>query len=88
VAAPALYGQLVAWDELPGRVRRGMEQFEMDPATIKVDWAMSGPVPWTNPPATAPGTVHLGGTVDDLVLCQARSTPGWCRRDRSCWPAR
>ncbi len=76
VAAPALYGQLVAWDELPDRVRRGMAQFEMDPATVKVDWALSGPVPWTNPPATAPGTVHLGGTVDDLVLCQGQIEAG------------
>ena len=66
VSAPALYGGLVGWDQLPSRVRRQMRTFQWDPGTVKVDWALSGPVPWREPPATAPGTVHLTGSVDDL----------------------
>lgn len=66
VAATALYGTLVDWSELPGRVRRGMRSFEQDPATIKVDWALSGPVPWDNPPDTAPGTLHIADSVDQM----------------------
>jgi len=70
VAATALYGQLVDWSELPGRVRSGMRRFEQDPGTIKVDWALDGPVPWSSPPEVAPGTVHVADSVDQLSHCQ------------------
>lgn len=43
-----------------------MRSFELDPATIKVDWALSGPVPWQNPPAAAPGTVHIADSIEEL----------------------
>lgn len=66
VAAPALYGDLVPWSELPARVRTRMTKFELDPGTVKVDWALSGPVPWATPPAVAPGTVHIADSINDL----------------------
>lgn len=71
VAAPALYGGMVAWSELPARVKTAMSRFELDPGTIKVDWALSGPVPWTNAPASAPGTVHLADSLDEMGEAQA-----------------
>ncbi len=66
VSAPALYGGLVPWDELPPRVHRSMQRFEWDPATIKVDWALSSPVPWRDQPDVAPGTVHIADSLDQL----------------------
>ncbi|CAN5305932.1 NAD(P)/FAD-dependent oxidoreductase [soil metagenome] len=66
VSATALYGDLVDWSELPARVHRGMRSFELDPGTIKVDWALSSPVPWDNPPDAAPGTVHIADSVDQM----------------------
>jgi phytoene dehydrogenase-like protein len=66
VAAPALYGGLVPWSELPPRVAGRMSRFEFDPATIKVDWALTAPVPWASPPAVAPGTVHIADSLDEL----------------------
>ena len=74
VSAPALYGDLVGFDELPARVRKGMARFEFDPATIKVDWALSGPVPWDSPPPAAPGTVHIIDSMDQLSRTQAAIT--------------
>ncbi|MFZ1286485.1 MAG: NAD(P)/FAD-dependent oxidoreductase, partial [Candidatus Phosphoribacter sp.] len=50
VSAPALYGGLVSWDELPSRLRHRMDRFEWDPSTVKVDWALDGPVPWDGAP--------------------------------------
>jgi len=67
VAAPALYEQLLDPDELPRRVRSGMQRFEFDPGTIKVDWALDGPVPWATPPAAAPGTVHIADSLDQMA---------------------
>ena len=71
VSAPSLYGDLVSWEHLPARLRRKMERFEWDPGTVKVDWALDGPVPWKNAPAKAPGTVHIADDVDDLVTAGA-----------------
>ena len=52
-----------------------MEQFEMDPGTVKVDWALGGPVPWLTEPAYAPGTVHVADSVGQMseALSQVRS---------------
>jgi phytoene dehydrogenase-like protein len=67
VPAPALYQDLVGAEHLPGRLLRDLDRFQWDDATIKVDWALSGPVPWTSPDAAAAGTVHLGGDVDGMA---------------------
>ncbi len=66
VGVQALYGRLVAAEHLPARVHRGMESFQLDPGTVKVDWALDGPVPWETPPAAQPGTVHLADSVSEL----------------------
>jgi phytoene dehydrogenase-like protein len=70
VTAPALYGGLVPWDDLPGRTRSLMKLFRWDPGTIKVDWALSGPVPWTHQPSLPPGTLHLCETPDEIATFQ------------------
>lgn len=72
VSAPALYGGLVSWDHLPARLRRKMERFEWDPGTVKVDWALDGPVPWKAAPDKPPGTVHIADSVDDLARAGAQ----------------
>jgi phytoene dehydrogenase-like protein len=71
VSAPALYGGLVSWSELPARTKTAMGLFELDPGTIKVDWALTRPVPWTNPPAQPPGTVHIADSLDQLNEAQS-----------------
>lgn len=72
VSAPFLYDTLLADAELPHRVRAGMSRFRWDPATVKVDWALDGPVPWTGAPPRSPGTVHVGDSPDALLLAQAQ----------------
>jgi phytoene dehydrogenase-like protein len=76
VSAPRLYGGLVADRDLPVRTRRGIERFTWDPATVKVDWALSGPVPWDPGPEVAPGCVHVCDSVDELTLTSAQVSAG------------
>ena len=66
VSAPVLFEQLLDDADLPGRVARGMREFEMDPATVKVDWALSGGIPWASAPPTAPGSVHVADSVAQM----------------------
>ncbi|MDP9318698.1 MAG: NAD(P)/FAD-dependent oxidoreductase [Actinomycetota bacterium] len=67
VVAPRLYGGLVDWADLPQRTRDNMQHFQLDPSTVKVDWALDRPVPWASPPDRMPGTVHLADSTDQLV---------------------
>ncbi len=41
--------------------------FQWDTPTLKVNWALSGPIPWTAPDARGAGTVHLGVDLDGLT---------------------
>ena len=76
VAATSLYGGLVDWGHLPSRLRRRMATFEWDPGTVKVDWALDGPIPWIGAPDRAPGTVHLAPSVDALAVAGAEAAAG------------
>jgi phytoene dehydrogenase-like protein len=67
VGAPALYRQLVGEEHLPARVVADLARFEYDPATFKVDWALSGPIPWRAEAGTRAGTVHVGDSMDLLT---------------------
>lgn len=60
VDAPTLYRDLVGPDALPDRFLRDLRGFRFDHPTVKLDWALSGPVPWRNPAAAQACTVHLG----------------------------
>ena len=77
VVAPNLYGGLLGWDDVPPRVRDRMRRFEWDPATVKVDWALSGPVPWDPAPPTAPGCVHVADSLADLTIGAAQIAAGY-----------
>ncbi len=44
---------------LPARVRLGLRRFRYDSSTVKVDWALREPIPWTDPEVRRAGTVHV-----------------------------
>jgi phytoene dehydrogenase-like protein len=74
VVAPHLFGRLLSPDDVPARMAEGMRSFELDPGTIKVDWALSSPVPWASPPPHAPGTFHVADSVEQLVEAHSQVT--------------
>ncbi len=67
VPAPMLYEDLVGLDALPDRFAADVREFQWDNATVKVDWALSAPIPWTAAPARRAGTVHLDADLDGLT---------------------
>jgi phytoene dehydrogenase-like protein len=64
VPAPQLYTDLVDAQHLPVRLLDDLTRFRWDPATVKVNWALSAPIPWTAKEGTTAGVVHLGGDMD------------------------
>jgi phytoene dehydrogenase-like protein len=76
VVAPRLYGGLVPWSDLPVRTKRAMRTFELDPGTVKVDWALDGPIPWKSKPARDPGTVHVADSVEQMSESLAQVSTG------------
>lgn len=72
VNAVSLYRHLVAAEQLPARLLDDLARFHWDNSTFKVNWALRGPIPWSDPRCADAGTVHLGGTMDDLTLMSAQ----------------
>ncbi|WP_320068031.1 NAD(P)/FAD-dependent oxidoreductase [Micromonospora sp. RTGN7] len=81
VPAPALYLDLVGAAALPPRLVEDLAHFRWDGSTLKVDWALSGPVPWTNPAVAGAGTVHLGADLGGLTTYAAELARGEIPRD-------
>jgi len=67
VPAPALYGELLSGVPLPGQFRTDLAAFQWDHATLKLNWALDGRIPWRAGAAGSAGTVHLGVDVDGFV---------------------
>ncbi|MET0468213.1 MAG: NAD(P)/FAD-dependent oxidoreductase [Aeromicrobium sp.] len=67
VVAPHLYGGLVAPEDLPVRTQTAMKSFDLDPGTVKVDWALDGVVPWASAPPFDPGTFHVADSVEQMT---------------------
>lgn len=65
VSAPALYGSLLPQRVLPARLREDLTRFDWDLGTVKIDYALSAPVPWRAAAARGAGTVHVGADLDD-----------------------
>jgi phytoene dehydrogenase-like protein len=63
-------------DRLPGRVRRAYERWRYGMAAFKVDYAVEGGVPWTAEAARRAGTVHLGGTLEEVAAAERAAFAG------------
>ena len=57
----------IGGDRLPNSYRRRLGRFRYGPAAFKIDWALRGPVPWKAPECARAGTVHLGGTLEEIA---------------------
>ncbi|MGW6022903.1 phytoene desaturase family protein [Streptomyces sp. NPDC055099] len=66
----------LAGDRLPARYRRSLERFRYGPGASKVDFLVSGPIPWTDPETGRAGTVHLGGTRADMFRTESAAVRG------------
>jgi phytoene dehydrogenase-like protein len=66
----------MAGERLPGRARRALGRFRYGPGVCKVDWALSGPVPWEAEACRETVTLHLGGTLEEVAASEAEVAAG------------
>ncbi|MCC3298532.1 phytoene desaturase family protein [Arthrobacter caoxuetaonis] len=66
----------LAGDRLPARYAQRLENFRYGNAACKVDYILSGPVPWANTDVAAAGTVHVGGTREETAAAEAEVAAG------------
>jgi phytoene dehydrogenase-like protein len=66
----------IAGDRLPDRYRRAVGRFHHGPGICKVDWALSGPVPWSAQVCRRAGTVHVGGSFAEVAISEADVAAG------------
>ncbi|CAA9524004.1 MAG: Phytoene dehydrogenase and related proteins [uncultured Thermomicrobiales bacterium] len=57
----------IAGDALPPGYRRQLGRFRHGPGAFKLDYALDGPIPWTDPACLRAGTVHLGGALEEIA---------------------
>lgn len=66
----------IGGDQLPGKYRRSLESFRYGNGSCKVDFILSGPVPWAAGELADAGTVHVGGTRAELARAEDEVSAG------------
>lgn len=67
VVADVMPSALTRMAELPGWYRVALNRYVQGASTVKVDWALDGPIPWENPDVHGAGTVHVAGTEAEFM---------------------
>jgi phytoene dehydrogenase-like protein len=74
--APVLYRDLVGFEHLPPQLVSDLQTFQRDNSTVKVDWSLDAPMPWTAADARRAGTVHIADGVDALTRTTSQLARG------------
>lgn len=73
--APVQVADICA-DRLPARFGKALRRFRYGPGVCKVDWTLSGPVPWVADECRRAGTLHVGGTLEEVAAAEADVAAG------------
>ena len=66
----------IAGNALPDWYARKLERYRYGPGVFKIDWALNAPIPWRNSACSGAGTVHLGGTLDEIAASERAAWQG------------
>ena len=56
--------------------RDKLQRYRYGPGVYKVDWALSGPIPWRAKDCAQAGTVHIGGTLEEIAASERAAWEG------------
>ncbi len=66
----------IAGHRLPDSYRRRLEKFRYGAGVFKMDFALSEPIPWRAKECALAGTVHLGGTFEEIAASEKAHNSG------------
>jgi len=66
----------IAGDLLPARYRHQLQKFKHAPGIFKIDYALAAPIPWKSEACRRAGTIHVGGTIDEIVASEDEAARG------------
>ena len=66
----------LASDRLPDSYCRQLQRYRYGPGVFKLDWALSSPIPWRDEDCRKTATVHLGGTLEEVVASERAAWEG------------
>ncbi|HEV2117155.1 MAG TPA: NAD(P)/FAD-dependent oxidoreductase [Terriglobales bacterium] len=66
----------IGGEDLPPALHRRLKRYRYGMAAYKVDWALGGPIPWRAEDCRRAGTVHLGGTLDEIAAGERATWSG------------
>jgi len=66
----------MAGNRLPPRYARRLARYRYGPGLFKLDWALDGPIPWRAKEVARAGTVHLGGTLEEITASEDAANNG------------
>jgi phytoene dehydrogenase-like protein len=66
----------IAGDRISGRYRRALERYRYGPGVFKLDLAIQGAIPWRAGELEGAGTVHLGGTFEEIARSERAVAAG------------
>ena len=76
VGAPRLFLELLEGASLPSRFVKELGRFQYDSGTVKVDWALRGPIPWLARDARRSPVVHVTEDMDELTVGSGQIAQG------------
>jgi phytoene dehydrogenase-like protein len=74
--APTLFHELVGDRHLPRDFVEDLDRFQLDNATVKLDWSLDAPIPWIAEEARRAGTLHVADGIDALTRTTAQLSRG------------
>jgi len=66
----------MAGDRLGRQFQRKLSAYRYGMGAFKIDWALSAPIPWTAAACRDAGTVHVGGTLDEIAASERAACEG------------
>jgi phytoene dehydrogenase-like protein len=66
----------IAGERLPSRYRSRLQNFRHAPGIFKIDYALSESIPWKAGACRRAGTIHLGGTIDQIATTEREVSRG------------
>jgi phytoene dehydrogenase-like protein len=66
----------LAGDSLPSRYRRRLDTWRYGPGAFKLDYALDAPIPWRAAEVAEAGTVHVGGSLEEIAESERAAWEG------------